>query len=730
MFRGYAPILSWFWLIATLGALVQTAPAQQRPASPFPVATPESVGLSKKTLQALADRVRELGEDGDMVGAELLVVKNRKTVLHQAFGWKDAEDKEPMQPGTIFCIRSMTKPLVGAAVQILIDEGKLTLSDRASTYLPSFDNDRSRDITIEQLLTHTAGFPISLMNRPHTAYSGLREVADQAGTTGPSLKPGTYSYSDADTETLAAIVTVVAGQSVEQFIQKRILDPLGMTDTYLVLGKDAPARPRVASDYAGSPTLWHKYWDNDSPPFFPYFLGAAAGYSTTTDYARFLTLWMDHGKVGQNRILSESAVDRVLRPAVAMTSPTGGDYPTSLSGFHVFYGQHMMVFDNGTAPEKGHLPAFGHNGSDGTFAWAFPDQDLLVLYFTQSRGGLSGFDVEAAINPLLGLPAPPPPNRVPTGKFETAGYAGCYRSESTPDSYLFVDVRGQRLTVAFPGSPVSALRWPNASGTWAFAIQPQSACSFEFDQKGKVAAVKISATGYEQTFRRVEKPADAPTVDELMKLRREGQGGARIDKIKSLQMTGTIQIGGQQRGQVSQTAVGVDYFLQELVSATDKDVTLVTPELVSRKAMGSPNTEPLSGILIEEQVQKSPLVRLGDWRDEFASIDIIRKDRIGDEDVWVVRLGGGASPPTVRYVSAKTGLLLKEESWLTIKGLATFPRTNKFEEYRQVDGVWFPFRFVTNSAVTGEQSIAYSAIVANPAKLPASLEEHLHPAKK
>ena len=198
--------------------------------------------ISAQELKDLAAGVRELVEDDEAVGAEVLVLERRQVVLHEAFGWSDLDRRTPLKPNTIVCVRSMTKPLVGTAIQMLIDDGKLRLSDVASKYLRSFDNDKSRAITIEQLLTHTAGFPLTLIDKPLSSYSGQRAVVDQAGRVGPSGKPGSFRYSDTDSETLAAIVSEVSGQPVDEFIRRRILEPLGMNDTFCVLGKDSPPR--------------------------------------------------------------------------------------------------------------------------------------------------------------------------------------------------------------------------------------------------------------------------------------------------------------------------------------------------------------------------------------------------------------------------------------------------------------------------------------------------------
>src|SRR5262245_42302840 len=91
----------------------------------FPMTKPEAVGLSSQSLERLMAHVKRWVEDDEAVGAEVLLIKNRKTVLHEAVGFKDRERGVALEPGTICCIRSMSKPLTGTAIQMLIEAGKL-----------------------------------------------------------------------------------------------------------------------------------------------------------------------------------------------------------------------------------------------------------------------------------------------------------------------------------------------------------------------------------------------------------------------------------------------------------------------------------------------------------------------------------------------------------------------------------------------------------------------------
>ena len=125
----------------------------QEHASPFFRSSPEDVGMSSERLRHVVNTVQEWVNNDEIVGAIMLVIRHDKVVLHEAVGWSDREKNIPMERGTIVQMRSMTKPLTGTAVLMLMEEGRLLLDDKVSRYLPSFDNPRSKNITVYQLLT-------------------------------------------------------------------------------------------------------------------------------------------------------------------------------------------------------------------------------------------------------------------------------------------------------------------------------------------------------------------------------------------------------------------------------------------------------------------------------------------------------------------------------------------------------------------------------------------------
>ncbi|MFN0244581.1 MAG: serine hydrolase domain-containing protein [Planctomycetota bacterium] len=237
-------------------------PAQDSSTPPaFPPSTALEQGISPEILAGLGELVRSFVETDEIVGAELQVIVHGRTVLHEGYGWRDREERVPMKPGGVFCVRSMTKPLIGAATWMLVEDGRLKLGDRVAKYLPAFEGEGLRDVTIEQLLHHESGLPLSLiMADDPRKLTSVRAVADRAKGRALDFAPGTaFQYSDQGTDTLTAVIEVVTGAPAEDFVRARLLEPLGMTSTTCLLTEDHPLRARTSSAYIGSPRAWTRF---------------------------------------------------------------------------------------------------------------------------------------------------------------------------------------------------------------------------------------------------------------------------------------------------------------------------------------------------------------------------------------------------------------------------------------------------------------------------------------
>lgn len=414
-------------------------------------------------------------ESGQIVGAEVLVIREREILLHSACGWADIEDGEPMERGTIFRVRSMTKPLVGTAVLMLVERGMLDLEDTAAEHVPAFDNARSNLIKIRHLLTHTAGF-----NQPGyprgdvTSYNSLREAVDDVGMMGPQYLPGErFIYSDAGTATLGIVVSEVSGMPVGEFIEKEILEPLEMDDSYISIPPDTTVRRRTASSYMWTGSMYEKYWDDFEEPIVPFFRASGGLWTTALDYARFLYAWNSSG-------------DGLLRPDLVRTALEPG-------ALYDNYGMHWELYH----VEEGETRVFGHGGSDGTVAMALRQRDVLALFLTQSRGTLAAEAFKKLVMEEFGVierveiePVYLDPDRV-------TDYEGVYTAFGME---LMIRAEGEALLIESPRNPPARLIH---TGEDAFVIEHiDMEVEFERDPWGRVDAVKIVEHGAPMTFTR------------------------------------------------------------------------------------------------------------------------------------------------------------------------------------------------------------------------------------
>lgn len=363
--------------------------AQEAPAlvavnpSIFPTAAPEEVGMSSARLREAMATIEGWVEERRILGAILIVVRHGRLVFHEATGWNDRERGVPMGRDDILLMRSMTKPMTGTGVLVLVEEGKLSLEDPASRYLPGWDGEGSREITIFQLLTHTSGMDGEVA----TGHPSLLEAVAERGRGGPRFPPGTrYRYADVNSAALAAIIQVVSGMPGDRFLQERILEPLGMRDSFLYDAPEGdPRHARVASGYRGNSQTgeWNRYREGTGARRLGWWGGSGGLYGTGLDYARFLEAFHRGGSLHGHQLLSPGTVKQGLEPQSTYVY-NGSD----LMAMTRLYGLHWYTWTDlrGVNPWPMSPGSFGHGGAEGTFAWVDPTRGLLVLYLTQSNG--------------------------------------------------------------------------------------------------------------------------------------------------------------------------------------------------------------------------------------------------------------------------------------------------------------------------------------------------------
>jgi CubicO group peptidase (beta-lactamase class C family) len=672
-------------ILDALLSLSLLAPLQEAPKSAaFPPATALEQGVSPEILAGLATMVRSFVENDEIVGAELQIIVRGRTVLHEGYGWRDREEQVPMKPGGVFCVRSMTKPLIGTAIWMLVDEGKLKLDDRAAKYLPSFEGEGLRDITIEQLLHHESGLPMSLIiaDDPRKLVS-VRAVADRAKDRELDFAPGTeFQYSDQGTDTLTAIIEVVTGAPAEDFVRTRLLEPLGMTSTTCLMPMEHPLRARLCSAYAGSPRAWTRFFGPKDPALFPIFLGSQALYSTTEDYARFLDLWMHRGRSGGERLVRTTSVRRALTPG-AFSAQGSSAFPELKQS----YGALMQLWTRDGAKEKGpEVVVFGHGGSDGTFAVAFPEQEAIALYFTQSRGMNLGADTIMRVAERLAalflgakfdpLQAAPPLEQ----------YLGFYW-EGEGDVYRAIVRDGRELALEVPGRAVVPLDYIGQD-RWKLRPEPANVIAFDRDADGRVTGYHI---GDHKEFR-VTPAADLPSADEVAARVAAAHRIERLADAGPVRMLGTLDIPKLDRHMRSTTWLAwPDRWRFDETNGTESG-SMAFDGTVLRQSVNGKDAVALEGLAAELTAQSSPFWRFGDWRALGIPIHVVQRLSRGDEVAVLVRLGAPDAPATTVYVDWSTGFVKHIAGWTFLDGLGRTGQRASFSDHREVGGAVLPWK--------------------------------------
>ena len=338
--------------------------------APFPYAAPEDVGVSEQRLWLFKERLYSRVVARHLVGSEVLVIKDGRIVLHQAMGWADIDRAVPMERDAVFRIASMTKPFVGTATLMMVDEGLIGLDDPVASYLPSFDNSRSGAITVRQLLTHRSGFAQAAEPEGYSEAPSLRRAVDLLGEFGPDYPPGEdFMYSSLNSETLGALIEAVTGEPVERILEQQIIQPLGLSDTHTAFAPEVAWADRVPSLYRRwGDGPWERFWNPLRPHEVEWFSPAGDLYGTAFDYAEFLTGLLD------GQLIPDATV------ADALADPIAGSRPAPLPRW---YGMHWEIYS--PASGDGGLPAFGHRGATGTVGMAIPDANAIVVYLTNSQ---------------------------------------------------------------------------------------------------------------------------------------------------------------------------------------------------------------------------------------------------------------------------------------------------------------------------------------------------------
>ena len=402
-----------------IGVLLAAAASTALPAQEIPTASPEDVGMSSERLREIDAVMKRHIDAGEIQGAVTAVARRGKVVHFEAYGLMDVERARPMEKDAIFRMASSSKPVLGVAAMMMIEEGLFDPADEVAKYLPEFENMRvavlrepadedvipefvvpgqepeyrlvpaERPVAIHDLLTHTAGLGSYGLG---TAVAKLPDVGpdDTLASRVPlyaamplDFQPGSrWGYSPRHGhDVVARIIEIVSGVPYDEFLRERIFEPLGMADTHFFLPAEKEPRRVVIHGLDAKA----KGWGRPSR-----YASASGGLSSTAeDFLRFEQMLAGGGELFGNRLLSPGSVARMASDQVDGLYGQGGKQPGSGFGYAV-----SVVLDPVAAKSARGKGAFGWGGAFGTVSWTDPANGITAVLMVQqgSKGLASGFE--------------------------------------------------------------------------------------------------------------------------------------------------------------------------------------------------------------------------------------------------------------------------------------------------------------------------------------------------
>ncbi len=379
-------------------------------ASTQPGALEHGYGVSETRLRQFDEQIRADVAKRRIPGAVVLVARDGKIVHQEAIGARDPASGAAMTTDSIFRIYSMTKPIVSVGAMVLVEEGRLQLSDPVSRYLPELNGLKVgvekkdaaghasleivaavRQPTIHDLLRHTSGiaydfFGNSLVKQEYKKIGvdgwdqTNAEMVQKLARLPLQFQPGsTWDYS-LSTDVLGHVIERVTGQSLADYLQARIFGPLGMKDTAFQV--EPAKQARIAESFPDDAnTKGALHW-NGVRMTRKRLSGGAALTSTAADYLRFAQMMLNGGVLDGTRILSRKMVEY-------MTSDHLGGVrgPVYLPGAGYGFGLGVAVrLAEGEANVPGSVGDYNWGGWGGTYFWVDPKERLIGIWMMQSPG--------------------------------------------------------------------------------------------------------------------------------------------------------------------------------------------------------------------------------------------------------------------------------------------------------------------------------------------------------
>lgn len=371
--------------------------------------------MNKTRLSRIDNLIQTEIKDKKIAGASVLVYKDGEMCFDKQYGYADIETKKPIEKDTIFRLYSCTKPITAAALMILFERGELDLEYPLYKYIPAYKEmkivdeqgnltDCKTDITIRDLLNMTSGlvYPGGWFEAGRHAEPLFEEIISKLGTPDALttleiaermaelplfFEPGSMWNYGTSADVLGAVIEIISGMKLSEFMKKEIFDPLGMKDTAFYVPSDKWERfSRLYMPTENGIALYEGNHlgisDYKTPPAFE--SGGAGLVSTVDDYMRFARMLLNGGELEGVRILSENTVSFMTQNHMTDQQYYSMQYGAT-KGYG--YGSFMRVLKNTAfATTNGDEGEYGWDGWTGTYFTVNPKKNLIIVYFIQKCG--------------------------------------------------------------------------------------------------------------------------------------------------------------------------------------------------------------------------------------------------------------------------------------------------------------------------------------------------------
>jgi len=678
-------------------AVVPTALVAQQPTTATAADYTSALANIEKSLE---EKRKEFG----IPGMSLVIVKDDKVIYLKGLGVKDFERSIPVTPDTRFAIGSSTKAFTAMLAVMSADEGKLSLDDSPTKFLPYFtlyDKEAAAKITMRDLLSHRSG-----LNRTDlamvTGVLNREELIKVVGMAKPTAKLGEkFQYQNIMYAAAGEAVAKAQNSTWDALIAKRIFKPLGMNNSDTQIEDMQKSRDySFGYDYNATTKVTRRLPQRAIPAAAP----AGAINSSARDMAQWVRLMLGNGVLNGKRLVSEKSFEELTRKQINIA----GSVDYGLGWFLRQWNGHKVVEHGGNI-----------DGFNAQVAF-MPDQKLgFVLLTNVTASPIGAIAMNTIWKELVGVPtsteakAPAADPKQEAGKYLLP--AGVSFDVSLKDDKLVLNVPGQP---PYPLENLGGRRYklgePAPAGFFA-TFRPvkdkESETELYLEQpQGNVVLQKVSGDGAKPTVDTAAKIDNSLiSVDELLTKMIAAYGGEEnLRKHKSSMMMVDVDFenqGVQAKGSVTARAPNFAASDMALTALGKKIGTVVSffDGAAGGEVMSFAPDENYSGKRLEDIKAASDFYDVLNWKTNYKTLTVKRMGKAGGEDVYILEKRSEKGTPVLDYVSTKSFLVLRRDSVIVSETSGVeLPQTESFSDYRNVDGVMVPFKTVSTNIANGD----------------------------